>query len=569
MLELGAQFFCGVVLQHCADERHPFATQNSRMEILQLGHKLSVGRSGESTMLLTEGASVDDSCGFRLRVTPDAHVVDIFRSRAGEVAIRPPYERFGPLIKSASMTKKRSTFGLDLHLEVPATGRARGLESSLRTAIRQGQLKSGTRLPSTRALALDLSLARNTIVEVYGQLVAEGWLESRPGSGTWVSARPTAFTPPMTRSVPSSGSKFDLRAGIPDASTFPRATWVSASRRAVARATNRDFGYASPKGSKRLRSVLTEYLARARGVRADPNHVFIGTGFGELLAMTCAALVSSGVRLIAVEEYGHDLHRQIITASGLSIVALPVDENGAVFADLPATGAQAVLLTPAHQFPTGAVLSPQRRLDAIRWASRTNGLIIEDDYDAEFRYDRRNIGALQALDPEHVLYAGTASKTIAPAVGLGWAVAPTSVMSSLVSQRLLKGGSAAIINQLTLAEYIDHHDHDRHLRQLRVHYRDRREQLEALVGLLLPECGITGLSAGMHCLIELPDHASEAAIESEGHRRGVRLEGLSSYRAPSADSPRAPAMVVGFGAPPPQDYSQAISLIARAIRSCL
>ncbi|GAA3894230.1 PLP-dependent aminotransferase family protein [Leifsonia kafniensis] len=434
----------------------------------------------------------------------------------------------------------------------------------MRSAIRSGRLGAGTRLPASRVLAADLGMARNSVAEVYGQLVAEGWLLARAGSGTWVSGLPagaagSALTPPTARLA------LDLRGGIPDASTFPRSEWSSAARRAINAASADSFGYQAAQGVDRLRDILAEYLARTRGVFATPDDVFIAHGFGDLLAVVCRALRASGARRVAVEEYGHAAHRAIIAAAGLTVIPIAVDDDGAVVTELDAGGADAVLLTAAHQFPTGVPLSASRRIELIQWAERTDGLVIEDDYDGEFRYDRRSIGALQALAPQHVIYAGTASKSLAPAVGLAWGVIPDRLMPGLVEQRTLLGSTADVLAQITLAEFMRGHQYDRHLRQQRARYRNRREELERTFTALVPGTRISGLSAGLHCLVELPPGVLEADVTVEAAQHGLSFEGLSTYLPEGRLASRAPAMVVGYGAPQQRYYPAALRAAVSAI----
>ena len=289
-----------------------------------------------------------------------------------------------------------------------------------------------------------------------------------------------------------------------------------------------ELGYPPDLGSPALRATLCDYLGRVRGVVATAERTVVARGFGELLGLACRALASTGARRIAVEEVGHEAHREIIRAAGLAPVAIPVDAGGAVIDGLG--DVDAVLLTAAHQFPIGVPLSPARRLEVVRWAERTGGLVIEDDYDGEFRYDRRAIGALQALAPDHVLYAGTASKSLAPAVGLAWGVVPERLAGPLAAQRRRSGGLADVLNQATLGRFIDAHDYDRNVRRLRAEYRARRLALEARVADELPGCRITGLAAGLQCLLELPPGASEARVTAEAERIGLRLDGLRSFR---------------------------------------
>jgi GntR family transcriptional regulator/MocR family aminotransferase len=441
--------------------------------------------------------------------------------------------------------------GLDLFLDLPPARPRRGLEDALRAAVTEGRLAPGTRLPATRTVAADLGLARNTVAQVYEQLAAEGWLTSRVGAGTWVAGPPSARAAadgaapaPSARSAPG-----DLRAGIPDAAAFPRREWAAAVRRAVLDSPASALGYPDPRGVPAAREALGGYLARTRGVRADPARVVLARGFGGLLAAACRALAAAGATRVAVEEYGHARHRDAITAAGLAVVPLPVDRDGADVARLAGLGADAVLLTPAHQFPTGVALAPDRRLTVVRWATATGALVLEDDYDGEFRYDRRAVGALQALAPEHVLYAGTASKAVGPGLGLGWAVAPGRLVDALARQTELLGGGPAALDQLALAAFVGSHDLDRSVRRLRQRYRARRSRVEAVVAERLPGCAVGGLPAGLHCLVELPPGTSEGAVVAAAAGRGLRVVGLSAFAAPGAGRDRGPAVVVGYGAP--------------------
>ncbi len=458
-------------------------------------------------------------------------------------------------------------FGLDLHLPLDPRDKGGSLASGIRDAIRTGRLPPGTRLPASRGLAADLGIARNTVAEVYALLAAEGWLAARTGSGTWVAGR-AAPTPAHATPDTPVRARLSLRGGIPDASTFPRAEWAASVRRAVQLAPVDALGYPPPLGVPALRTVLAEYLARARGVHADPERVVVGRGFADLLSLIGRALVADGARTIAVEQYGHETHRAVLESTGLRLVAVPVDAEGADIAALEATDAHAVLLTPAHQFPTGVPLSPARRLAVTAWARRTGALVLEDDYDGEFRYDQRAIGAVQALDPEHVAYLGTASKSLAPAVGLAWAVVPRRLLPGLASARRGAGAGADALSQLALAEFVASHRFDRNVRRLRAGYRRRRELLDALVAASGSGARVRGLAAGLHCLVELPAGVTEDAVVAEAARRGVAVEGLAGYSAPGGASgavPRPAAVVVGYGSPPEQVADEAIGELVAAI----
>ena len=352
------------------------------------------------------------------------------------------------------MTSDWTTSGPDLHLALAAGGSRHGaLEGALRTAIREGRLAAGTRLPSTRALAGDLGLARGTVVEAFAQLRAEGYLEARHGAGTWVAGLSLAASgsaqPPARE---GRALRFRFSPGLPDLTSFPHAAWTSALRQGLRAASAASLGYGDPRGRRDLRVQLASYLARARGVRADPELVVVCAGFRHGLSLVARALHAGGARALALEDPCAPQHRAAVTAAGLALELVPVDERGAR-TDLLAAGTPAAVLSPAHQFPTGVVLQPDRRAAAIAWAG-AGGLIVEDDYDGELRYDRQPVGALQALAPERVVYGGTASKTLAPGLRLGWLVVPPQLLGAIVDLRSSEDAHVPAPEQIALCELL-------------------------------------------------------------------------------------------------------------------
>jgi len=311
--------------------------------------------------------------------------------------------------------------------------------------------------------------------------------------------------------------------------------------------------YPDPRGLEQLRVALAGYLARVRGVVADPGHIVICAGFAHGLAVTCAALRSSGAATLAVEAYGHQAHRGLAQVQGLRLRPLPVDGHGALIGD--AAGADAALLTPAHQFPLGVTLHPQRRREAARWG----GVVIEDDYDGEFRYDRQPVGALQALAPDHVIYAGTVSKSLVPALRLGWLVVPPRLLDAVAAQ-LTAGPSG--LDQLTLAEFIDSGGYDRQIRRARLAYRRRRDRLAA--ALHRQGRHVTGIAAGLHAVLELPQADIERQLIARARQRGLALVGLDSFRAPGAGADRA-GLVIGYGHPPEHAYTTALARLCAVL----
>lgn len=452
--------------------------------------------------------------------------------------------------------------GVDLHVELRGSRIRRGLEEALREAVRSGRLASGARLPPSRSLALDLGVARNTVAAAYEQLAAEGWLEARQGAGTWVAARALA-----AGEAGSSGAfelrapRYDLRAGSPDLAAFPRSDWIRAGHRALRAAVPEAFGYGDARGRIELRRALAEYLARARGVDVAPERIVVCSGFAQGLALIADALRAACVTSVAVEAFGHRSHSATLAAAGLVPSTIAVDEHGARVEAVD--GAGALLLTPAHQFPLGATLVAQRRLHVVAWARANDAFVIEDDYDGEFRYDRQPIGALQALAPEQVIYAGTASKSLAPGLRLGWLVLPPSLLEPALAARQLTGGPSTF-EQLTMADFITSGAYDRHIRRARATYRRRRDKLVQALTQHLASTTIRGASAGLHLLVELPADLSEQEAVARGLTRGLALEGLASYRIGAAMHP--PALIVGYGMPPEHAFTAAITRLCGVLR---
>jgi GntR family transcriptional regulator / MocR family aminotransferase len=461
------------------------------------------------------------------------------------------------------MTNSWANFNVALDRD-PAARRVRaGLERALREAIQTGQLHPGTRLPSSRALALDLGIARNTVAAAYGQLVAEGWLAARQGSGTSVADHAATPEAAPAHAATAGRVRYDLRPGRPDLTMFPRAAWLAAARRALTAAPYDALGYGDPRGLEELRRALAGYLARVRGVRVTPDRIVICSGFVQALGLLCGVQVGRGVHTLAVEAYGHLLHREVAIAAGLRLTPLAVDAAGAAVDELRSAGG--VLLTPAHQFPLGVPLAPERRRRAVEWAIDTEGLIIEDDYDGEFRYDRQAVGAMQALAPEHVAYAGTASKSLAPGLRLGWLVVPAHLVEPVVEAKRLADVQAGTLDQLTLAELIGSGAYDRHIRRSRLAYQRRRERLVATLLRRVPDARVAGVAAGLQALVVLPEGRTEEDAVGRAAGHGLALEGLSGFS--TAAHEHAPALVVGYATPPEHACSAALARLCAALET--
>ncbi|MEV7612315.1 PLP-dependent aminotransferase family protein [Streptomyces sp. NPDC089799] len=465
----------------------------------------------------------------------------------------------GPAVEPAG-------FGADLHIDLTAGrgGLKAGLAGALREAARSGRLAPGTRLPSSRTLATDLGIARNTVAEAYAELVAEGWLTARQGSGTRVAQRAEprrSATVPARRPVRQGGAAYSLLPGSPDLGGFPRAAWAGAARKALAEAPNEAFGYGDPRGRVELREALAGYLARARGVYADPERIVLCAGFVHALMLLARVLRARRVREVAVEAYGLDVHRDLLTEAGLRTRPLPVDAEGADTPRLAGPGVGAVLMTPAHQFPTGVALSPARRAAAVDWARSSGGLVLEDDYDGEFRYDRQPVGALQGLDPDRVLYLGTASKSLAPGLRMGWMVVPPALLDEVLAVRGQIDWTCSALEQLTLAQFITSGAYDRHVRSMRLRYRRRRDQLvDALGGRV----AVSGIAAGLHAVLDLPPGTERAVLQSAA-RHDLALDGLHGFRHPDAELPARDALVVGYGTPSDSAWSPTLAALCAAL----
>ncbi|GGL95407.1 GntR family transcriptional regulator [Streptomyces fumigatiscleroticus] len=454
--------------------------------------------------------------------------------------------------------------GTDLHLELSGEGSLRSrLMHALREAVRSGRLAPGTRLPPYRSLAQDLGIARNTVADAYAELVEEGWLSARQGSGTRVARRAAPLDVGRARHPQRPTRRrilHDLRPSSPDAAAFPRAAWLTSTRRAVAAAPNDAFGVGDPRGRAELREALAEYLARARGVRTGPDRIVICSGFAHALRLL-GRLVKGPV---AVESYGLDFHRSLLEETGPRTVPLTVDACGARVGELPGTGAGTVLLTPAHQFPTGGPLHPERRSAVVDWARARGGLLVEDDYDGEFRYDRQPVGAVQGLDPDRVAYIGSASKSLSPALRLGWMVLPGWLVDDVLAAKGPREMWSGVIDQLALADFIACGAYDRHLRRMRQHYRRRRDLLVSTLAERAPHIQVSGISAGLHAVLELPGNTEEAALRA-ARRQGLALDGLRPYRHPDSAMPPRDGLVIGYGTPPDHAFTAALDALCLAL----
>jgi GntR family transcriptional regulator/MocR family aminotransferase len=436
------------------------------------------------------------------------------------------------------------------------------LEDGLREAVRSGRLPAHGRLPASRALAGDLGISRRLVVDAYSQLLAEGYLLARPGAGTFVADGPVAAAPAAAER-PLSPPAFDFFPGYPDLAGFPRRAWLKALRETLRDAPDRAFGYPDPRGAVELRRALAGHLGRVRGVVADPESILITSGSAQAFGLLAETL---GAAPVAVEDPGLPAHRAILEAHGAQLAALEVDGQGARVMDLRsiAGGAcGAALVTPAHQAPTGVVLSSDRRAALLAWAGEGERVVIEDDYDAEFRYDRAPLGAMQGLAPDRVVYSGTVSKTLAPALRLGWLVLPSRLIEPLIECKLKADHGSPTIDQLALARLLESGAYDRHLRQARRRYRARRDALVAAVSEHLPGARVTGLAAGLHALVRLGRPFEPVALLRAARREslGVYPLGLSYIEPRRLDD----GLVLGYANLAEPAIDEGIRRLARAL----
>jgi GntR family transcriptional regulator/MocR family aminotransferase len=461
------------------------------------------------------------------------------------------------------MDKTRTNSGvlvvLDHDAQVPLH---RQVETSIRDSIRAGRLARGASLPPSRVLAADLGVSRGVVVEAYQQLTAEGYLASRTGGYTQVAGGPPPAAARLRLARPTP-PRIDLSYGRADVSSFPRAAWLRAIRGALASAPNDVFGYLAGSGVPQLRTALAGYLNRVRGTLAHPGQIVICTGYAQGIALLVDVLAATGTKRLALEDpSSRDDALPAARAAGLEVIGVPVDRDGIRADILAETGADAVIVTPSHQWPTGSVLSAQNRAAVLRWAAERGAVIIEDDYDAEYRYDRTPVGALQGLAPDRVVYAGSASKTLAPGLRLGWFVMPAHLAEPMAAAKIAADRGSPALEQLALADLITRGEFDRHLRRMRPVYRRRRDALLTALNRRLPWLQPAGVSAGLHLVTWLPPHLDETTVVGAAARAGVGIEGITPYRI----SHLGPGgLIFGYATVNEQAIAEGVDILARVM----
>jgi GntR family transcriptional regulator/MocR family aminotransferase len=454
---------------------------------------------------------------------------------------------------------------VDLQLDLDGIGPLRRqLEQALRSAVRSGRLVPGSALPASRALAQELGVSRGLVVESYTQLVAEGYLAARRGSATRVAPHPAPWRDLTPRALsPPARFRFDLRPGVADLHVFPRRRWQAALIGALGELADIRLSYGAHRGAPELRAALAAYLARARAVVAEPDRVVVTCGVSHGMSALWHVLRARRVRRIAIEDPGWRWQRYTVEHAGLDPVPIRVDECGLIVSELAASDAGAVVLTPAHQYPTGVVMTPERRAALVAWARDRGALIVEDDYDAEYRYDRDPVASLQGLAPDRVAYVGTTSKTLAPALRLGWMVPPDELLDEVEAQFLLTGITPATVDQVAMASFIADAGLDRHLRLMRRRYRAKRDMMIEALSRHLPDVRVGGAAAGLHLIAWLPGGCDEHGTAMRARELEVGVHEL--HRHCTTTAPRPPALLLGYALPTENEIETGIRLLARAL----
>jgi GntR family transcriptional regulator/MocR family aminotransferase len=443
----------------------------------------------------------------------------------------------------ADAIEARGTRDLLVSLDLRRGHLRRSLRESIRSAIQDGLLAPMTRLPSSRQLAEDLGVSRGVVSDTYDQLHAEGYLTISPRSAPWVAR--VAEAPAGTGADKSKPRwRFDFTATSPELDSFPATAWARAVTRGLREASVDALDYGDHRGRPELRRELAAYLARVRGVRTEADRIVITQGVTQALDLLCRMIFRRGLRTIGFETPSLPDQWETARSSGLNVRGISVDASGLVTEALADVSVSAMVVTPAHQFPTGAVMSPGRRAALLGWANRNDAVLIEDDYDAEFRYDRMPIGAIQGLDPGRVAHVGTVSKTLAPGVRLGWLSLPPTWLEEIVSLKRSTDSGSPSVDQIALSWLMQSGEYERHVGRMRSIYRRRRDRLMSCIAERMPGAVVDGAAAGLHVLLRLPEAVDDAQIALDGAASGVGVRPLSSFHL---DASEQRGLLLGYG----------------------
>ncbi|RUL70181.1 PLP-dependent aminotransferase family protein [Dyella choica] len=455
-------------------------------------------------------------------------------------------------------------------LELPERGsrqRMAALHRQLRTAILDGRLKPGLRLPATRELAEALEVSRNTVVAAYDLLLGEGYIEARRGAGNFVAdlamrrsgrnaqadtSAPDGRLAPYWQNfaslpapMPAGGFAYDFRLGIPDSRSFPYDVWRRFSARALRNLSRAAPVYDLAQGRLPLRQAIAQHISFARAVSCEAEDVVVTSGAQQAFDLLARVLVTPGQTVVAVEDPGYPPLRAVFLAAGARVVDIPVDEEGLIVDQLP-RDTNVIYVTPSHQFPLGVVMSPQRRVQLLEFARTHGALVIEDDYDSEFRYSTRPLDALQTLDRDDtVCYVGTFSKCLFPILRLGYAVVPPWLRTALANAKHQADWHGDVLAQDTLAAFIAEGHLVRHVRHMRKLYADRRDVLlNALQRYGKGRLHVYPSDAGLHLAARLDGPVDSQAWLERAKASGINLEPLDWY---AKDGAIVNGLGFGFG----------------------
>jgi GntR family transcriptional regulator/MocR family aminotransferase len=453
------------------------------------------------------------------------------------------------------------TAALELGLSLPDPGSRhvrRELHRQLRDAIAAGRLAPGLQLPASRALAQSLSLSRNTVMAVYDQLLSEGLIVTRPGAGAFVATAAAATLPGQPAAARP--IRYDLRAGLPDTASFPFDIWGRLTGRTLRQFARASSGYRAPAGHPALRHAIAGHLSFARALACDPDEALVTVGAQQAFDLIARTLVTPARPVVVVEDPGYPANRAAFAAAGADVRAVPVDGEGLIVGALP-TDAALICVTPAHAFPMGVPLSPRRRAALLDFAARHDALILEDDYGGEFRFGPP-LEPLRAAAPDRVLYVGTFSQSLLPALRIGFVLAPPAARAALVAARELTDWHGPAIEHGALAAFIAEGHLARHVRRMRKVYAQRRTALLAALAqhagdLLEP----LPAAAGLHVTVLARRPMDAAAVAACAAAAGVAVQDLSAF---AADHDPPEGFVLGYGLIDAADLDAAVRELARA-----